>query len=157
MTHSVANSLGAVTFGCLGQLGELIAALPDRLWVKDTGGWPAWQHIVHSIATADVFIPGQSTPPPDDMTEEILDLREVGLAPPDKSTVMSYLETVQIKLDAFVKSLADTDLLEANEQLAQIGLPFNLAMTLSALGGHTSYHVGYGDALLRSEGLPGVF
>ena len=157
MSGSVVKSLGAITLTCLGQLALLIDALTDELWTSHTGGWPAWQHVIHSISTGDLFIPGPPTPAPPGLSKEALDLTAAADRVPTKEEAENYLAAVEAKLDDFIKSLGDGDLLHANERLSEIGLPFNLAMTLSALGGHTSYHVGYGDALLRDRGLPGVY
>jgi hypothetical protein len=141
----------------LDQLAALIEALPDALWAKSAGGWPAWQHVVHAIGASDLFTSGPATPPPAGLAPETIQLKSVGAVAPDKAAVKGYLAAVRSKVEAHAAALDDEALSRPNEATAAIGLPWNQATTLSILASHAAYHVGHGDALLRLEGLPGVF
>jgi hypothetical protein len=157
MPRSITESLSQAAKSNLGLLSALIEALPDALWAKKAGAWPVWQHVIHAVSGADLFTPGQPAAPPAGLTPDILQLKAVGPEAPAKAAAKAYLEAVLAKFEAFAATLNDAGLTAPNQALAAIGLPWDLATTLAALGSHTAYHVGYGDALLRGEGLPGVF
>jgi hypothetical protein len=157
MSRSITDSLIAAATGSLGQISALIDALPHGLWDRPIGGWPAWQHAIHAIWGDEFFTPGQPVAPPAGLSPDVLQLKAIGMSPPPKSEVKAYLAAVTAKIEAFGKTVVDADLSKPNVNTAKIGLDWNLATTLSVLSSHPSYHLGYGDALLRSESLPGVF
>jgi hypothetical protein len=157
MTGPITTSLGAVAQSCLSQLSGQIDSLPAELWIKPVGGWPAWQHVVHAISTVDLFIPGEPVEPPAGLSAEVLELEIQGSNAPAQALIAGYLGAVRDRLDVLVRSIEDGALTGENLKLAEIGLPFNLAMSLAGLATHASYHVGHIDALLRDHGLEGVF
>jgi hypothetical protein len=153
LVDTMARSIG----NHLGQVNDQIDALADPLWSKSAGGWPAWQHLLHAISVADLFVPGPLAAPPAGVAPDALKLKAVGGAAPPREAAKAYLGAVRQKVDAYVKSLSDDDLLKPNQALPPLGLDWNNLFTLGVLASHTAYHVGHGDALLRLEGLPGVF
>lgn len=157
MSRVITNSIVANTGNCIGQLAALIDAAPDDVWLMPAGAWPLWQHVIHAIWASDFFTPGPATPSPGNLPLDVIQLKMVGIDGPTKNEAKDYLAAVRAKVDAFTASLDDASLAKANEATAKIGLNWDLATTLCALGSHAAYHVGHGDALLRAEGLPGVF
>ena len=157
MPNPVAASLAATVKAYSNQLNALFNALPDSLWAGSAGAWPAWQHVAHAIWVVDVFVPGPSVAAPEGLGEDTLKLEAKGAPAPSKEALKAYFDLAMAKFDKFAASLADSDLASPNEAVAALGIPWNNAATLGSLGGHFSYHVGYCDALLTSQGLPGVF
>jgi hypothetical protein len=157
MSRAVTDSLANCALGSLGQIGQLIDALPEGLWTKTAGAWPVWQHIVHAAWACDFFSQAPYVPAPASLSQDVIQLKAVEPKAPDKAEIKKFVEGVTEKVKTFFASLDDSKLALPNEPLAKIGLKWDIAQTLSSISSHCAYHLGYGDALLRSEGLAGVF
>jgi hypothetical protein len=157
MSRETVDSLAAGAYDALALLKSLIDQLPDNLWAESTGSWPIWQHIAHALWGNDFFTPGPEVPAPKGLSVEILRLMDKGTDTPTKAQISSYLGEIRAKIETWVKSLSDSDLNKPNEKAKSIGLDWNLTRTFSILVAHPYYHIGYGDALLRDNGLSGVF
>jgi uncharacterized damage-inducible protein DinB len=157
LPKAITESLAKTALGYAGQLEALIDALPETLWEKKAGAWPAWQHIVHAASCFDFFLPGSPTPPPAGLGQDVVMLNAPGPEAPAKEEVKSYLSKCSEKIKAFASSLDDSKLSEPNGHLESFGIKWNMAETLANLAAHSAYHLGYGDALLRAEGLAGIF
>jgi hypothetical protein len=157
MTRSVTDSLAASVAGSLNQIGAFIDAAPDAVWSAKTGGWPAWQHVVHSVMAGDLFTPGDPVPAPAGLTPDVLGLKAKAEGTLPKDEARKYLKAVLAKIDGYAKTLTDSDLSKTNEKAKSIGLDWDVTKTFAVLTSHPSYHLGYLDALLRGEGLPGIF
>lgn len=159
MSQDISNSLKGPIDNAFGLVGQFIDVCPDDLWVENTGGWPIWQQIYHSLGAIGFFLdaPGQSQEP-DLVPGPVAGLNEVGAKPLSKDQVRGTLKEARAKVDAFVAGLADQDLAKRNEPLfAKIKLEMSLAGTMASICGHTLYHLGSCDAALRNRGLKGVF
>jgi hypothetical protein len=156
LSREIVDTLAACVKNNLGLLSALSEALPEPLWTKSAGGWPAWQHILHAINGTDLFTPGPATPPPDGVSPDVLQFKMQGSTAPINDVAKGYLAKVREKVDSFIENLSDDKLLEPNEGALALGLRLNLVATLALLSSHTAYHLGHGDALLRLEGLPGI-
>jgi uncharacterized damage-inducible protein DinB len=88
---------------------------------------------------------------------DVLTLDAAGDDAPARDAVKAYLAAVRAKVEAFAKTIDDSALPDPNEALVQAGLGWSIGQSLLAVSSHASYHLGHGDALLRSEGRPGIF
>ncbi|MDR2442051.1 MAG: DinB family protein [Deltaproteobacteria bacterium] len=157
MSRETVDSLAAGAFDALGLLKSLIDQLPDNLWTEPIGTWPVWQHIVHALWGNDFFTPGPAVPAPEGLSIEVLRLMDKGTNAPTKAQISAYLADVRTKIENFAKGVSDSDLNQPNEKAKSIGLDWNLTRTFAILVSHPYYHIGYGDALMRNNGLSGVF
>ena len=157
MSRAITESLAGSVKNTLGLLDALIDVLPENLWERKAGSWPIWQHLVHVISGSDLFVPGPRIQPPEGLIAEVIQLKALGTKAPSKAEVKEYHSKAAAKVKGFLASMEDSKLTDPNADLAKIGLNWNMATTIMVLASHASYHLGYGDFLLRSEGLAGVF
>jgi uncharacterized damage-inducible protein DinB len=91
------------------------------------------------------------------LPDDVIHFKTVGTQQVPKKVLLDYCQAVAAKVETFLKGLNDEDLTKPNENTAKIGLKWNLGRTLLMLTAHPYYHLGYGDAVLRNNGLAGIF
>jgi hypothetical protein len=158
MSREIISALKAAADDSLGLVAKFVEVCPDDLWTAENGGWPLWLHLSHAVWGNDFFTPGESCPPPEDLTVEQIRLVAPPTRPVAKAAFSAYLEKVKARTSVVLDALTDVDLPKINEKAKNVlKLDWSLARTLTLLSGHPLYHLGYCDAALRNRGLPGVF
>lgn len=139
-------------------LNQVVDACPDSVWTKKAGGYVFWQQIYHCFACADFFIgPKDGTPDMGPAGMEIAMLKVEPTEKMSKADVKAYGAKMKAKIDQWIASIDDATLTQPHEGLsARFGTPMNNVMVLAVMSGHSSYHVGHCDAILRDNGEKGV-
>lgn len=136
-----------------GFLNQIIEVAPENVWVKTGGGYPFWQQVYHCFACVDFFI----APAGDNMDDAVAMFKTTPAEAMSKGEVKAFGEKMKAKADAWIAGLDDAALAATNEGLsARRGMPMTNAVAFSAMIGHSSYHVGGCDAVLRDNGEKGV-
>ena len=139
-------------------LEQIVDVCPESVWAKKAGGYVFWQQIYHCFACMDYFIgPKDGTPDMGPQGMEVAMLKVAPSATASKADVKAYGAKMKEKADKWIASLDDAALSLPHEGFsARRGVPMNNAMVLAILSGHSSYHVGHCDAILRDNGEKGV-
>ena len=137
---------------------QFMEQCPDKLWARTFGGWPLWQHVLHTYACIDLFTlqaGGQAVPLP--VAEDLIALARVGSESVDKAPALDFMKVMKARADAYIAGLDDSMLAKKNEGFSgRRNMEFSHAQTMSILIGHAFYHFGTLDAALREEGLKGI-
>ncbi|MDR1486789.1 MAG: DinB family protein [Deltaproteobacteria bacterium] len=157
MSRTIVETLIPAINNSTALLKKLIDACPENIWNEKIGGWPVWQHVTHSVSASDLFAPGPRTSFKEPLTPELVRMAVPGNQPVPKSVVLEYFQDVEKKVSDFLASVTDEDLPKANENTAKVGLNWTLGQTLMNFSSHQLYHLGYADALLRNNGLKGIY
>jgi hypothetical protein len=157
MNSSIVHSLVPCVADSMGKIKKLIQECPDNLWNEKSGGWPVWQHVAHSISASDFFTPGPPTAFDPPLTKDLIQLNVQGTEAVPKKVILDYYNKVETKVGDYLNGLNDIDLTKPNENTAKIGLNWDISRTIVLLAAHPLYHLGYGDAVLRNNGLKGIF
>lgn len=140
-------------------LFRLVDECPDDLWKKKGGGFFYWQQIYHAFYCIDYFL----LPPDGKMPEEpyggaVAMFNEAPASAPSKETVKQFGTRMKTKADAWIASLDDGALGKRHEGMSvRRKEDVNNAAVFASLCGHTMYHVGCLDSVLRGHGLKGVY
>lgn len=138
---------------------------PEEVWLESFGGRPVGRQIYHAVAATATYLqsmtgkqmacdfPEAIDPFPDSGMPQ-----EDHLPIPSKKGALSLLRNIKSGLDNLLGQLDDADLLLKNEPVSQFlnGWVSN-ADVLGIMTAHMLYHLGSGDAALRSRGIPGAF
>ena len=141
-----------------GLLMQEIEVCPETVWGKKGGGFVFWQQIYHCCWAVDLFtLPKDGTPEPAPWGEDVAGFKAEPKKTPSKAELKAYAAKMKARADAWIAALNDAALTQLNEGLsARWGSPMNNAMALALMSGHSSYHVGSCDAILRDNGGKGV-
>jgi hypothetical protein len=141
-----------------GFLTQIIDVCPDAVWTKKAGGFVFWQQLYHCFATVDFFLlPKDGTPEPGPWGAEVATFKAEPTAKPTKEELKAYAGKMKAKVDAWIATLDDASLSQTHEGFsARRGATMSNAMVLAILSGHSSYHIGSCDAILRDNGEKGV-
>ncbi|GHS98361.1 hypothetical protein AGMMS50276_20030 [Synergistales bacterium] len=139
-------------------LNELIKVCPDSVWTKKGGGFVFWQQLYHCFFCVSLFVlPKDSEPQPGPWGLDVAKFKSEPTTAPSKEELKTYADKKKAEADAWIATLDDAKLTEENAGLsARFGAPMNNAMALAIMSGHSSYHIGSCDAVLRDNGEKGV-
>ena len=142
-----------------GFLTKLIDVCPEVLWNKKAGGYLFWQHMYHCFGCIDYFIGAkEGTPDAGPLGMDVVMFKAEPAITPTKEDIKAYAAKMKAKADAWVATLDDVALTLPNEGFsARKGMPMTNALVLSIMAGHSFYHVGNCDAVLRDNGEKGVY
>jgi hypothetical protein len=137
---------------------QIIDVCPDAVWAKKAGGFVFWQQLYHCFAVADFFLlPKDGVPEPGPWGAEVSGLKAEPTTTPTKEELKAYAGKMKAKIDAWIATLDDASLAQTHEGFsARRGTPMSNVMVLAILSGHSSYHIGSCDAILRDNGEKGV-
>lgn len=142
-----------------GFLEQFIEASSDNSWNTLIGGDPAWQHVLHALATCEFFLAPKEGKP--ELTPSFP--QEVVMfgnrpAAPAKELVKAVAKEARAYDEKFLNGLNDEDLGKIHEGFsARMGMPVTNAALIANFIGHLYYHFGQCDAVLRNNGEPGLF
>lgn len=134
-----------------GLLNQVIDVCPNDVWDKKAGGFLFWQQVYHCFGCVDFFISGEEKVSPDDavMFKPVPSM--------SKDEVRAFGAKMKAKADAWISALDDDSLGVKNESVsARFGMPMTNVATFSLMIGHSMYHIGSCDAILRDNGQKGV-
>jgi hypothetical protein len=139
-------------------LTQIIDVCPNSVWSKKAGGFVFWQQLYHCFGAVNFFLlpkDGKSEPGP--WGAEVANFKAEPTVTPSKDELKAYAAKMKAQADAWIATLDDASLSQIHEGLsARWGSPMNNAMVLAILSGHSSYHIGSCDAILRDNGEKGV-
>ena len=140
-------------------LFRLIDECPDDLWKKKGGGFFYWQQVYHAFYCVDYFL----LPPESEMADEpfgraVAMFSEIPASAPSKETVRKFGVSMKKKADEWIAFLNDEFLgLRHDGMSVRRKAEMNNGAVFVSLCGHTMYHVGCLDSVLREHGLKGVY
>ncbi|MDR1622360.1 MAG: DinB family protein [Synergistaceae bacterium] len=139
-------------------LTQVIDVCPDAVWTKKAGGYVFWQQLYHCFSAVDYFLlPKDGAGEPGPWGADVSGFKAEPTVTPGKEELKAYAAKMKAKVDTWVASLDDDALSQNHEGLSsRWGAPTSNAATLAILSGHSMYHVGSCDAILRDNGEKGV-
>jgi uncharacterized damage-inducible protein DinB len=139
-------------------LTQIIDVCPDAVWNRKAGGFVFWQQLYHCFACVDFFIlPKDGTPEAGPWGGDVAMFKADPETTPAKAEVKAYAAKKKASADAWIASLDDAALAKEHEGFsARRGASMSNAMVLAIMSGHSSYHIGSCDAILRDNGGKGV-
>jgi len=143
----------------MGFLFKLIDECPDALWGERKGGFFVWQQLYHAFYCVDYFL----LPPDGEMPEKpygraVAMFSEEADTPLSKDELRAFGKDMKAKADTWIASLDDAALGQRHEGMsARKKAEMSNAVVFASLCGHTMYHVGCLDSVLRESGLKGVY
>ena len=154
----VTDSLKATFDRGWGFLTQIIDVCPDAVWTKKAGGFVFWQQLYHCFACVDYFLmPKDGTLDAGSCGMEIAMLKTEPKTALSKEEVKAYAAKMKAKADAWIATLDDATLSKEHEGFtSRRGSSVCNAMLLGIMSGHSSYHIGSCDAILRDNGEKGV-
>ncbi len=154
----VDNQRGSFDFA-FSLMMQFMDVCPDELWGKKFGGWPIWQQVYHALNAVAFFIAEPGAEPVHALAApEVGSLNAQGDKPITKAAMKSFADQVKAAADGYMDALTDADMLTQAEGATLRMKRETLHATVMALMiGHMLYHLGSCDALLRENGLKGVF
>ncbi|MDD4700767.1 MAG: DinB family protein [Desulfovibrio sp.] len=159
MSRDITNAIEGPYRHSWSLLVQLIDTCPDKIWGEKRGGWPFWQQVAHTLAVLNFLTLAENEEPlPSPCDTDTLMLKVQGSCVMGKDAMRTYAESVRVSVDAWLAGISDSDLANVNTLLSKkMGRDIALGATIAMLASHTCYHVGSCDAVLRENGLPGVF
>lgn len=141
-----------------GFLNQIIDVCPEAVWSKKAGGYLFWQQIYHCFACVEYFLgPKDGKPEMGPMGMEVAMFKTTPATKVTKDEVRAFGAKMKEKVDNWIASLDDAALSQIHEGFtARRGVPMSNAMVLAIMSGHSSYHIGHCDAILRDNGEKGV-
>jgi hypothetical protein len=139
-------------------LTQVIDVCPEAVWAKKAGGFVFWQQLYHCFSVVNFFLlPKDGVAEPGPWGAEVAGFKAEPAATPSKEDLKAYAAKMKGKADAWIATLDDASLSQLHEGFsARRGTAISNAMTLAILAGHSSYHIGSCDAILRDNGEKGV-
>ena len=159
MSNRITPSFKGDFEAIMDMIDKLIDACPDNLWNKKAGGFVFWQQLLHAVACVDFFamrpgIPTQKI----NQDPDVIHLKTAPTGTMSKAELKTLSATMKQVGIAFMDSLSEDQLFAKHEALSQyFGKDINNLDGLTKILWHTSYHFGCCDAMLREEGLTGIF
>ena len=139
-------------------MDQIIDVCPEAVWGKKAGGFVFWQQLYHCFACVDYFLmpkDGAIDAGPQGMEIAMLDKEPT--AKVGKEEVRAYAAKMKAKADAWFETMDDESLSLHHEGFsARRGGPVSNAMLIAIMSGHSQYHVGGCDVILRDNGEKGV-
>ena len=135
----------------LDMLADAIRLCPDDFWTETMAGYPYWRQMYHALESLDYWLTVKAVGAGGeayeaqrfgkDVSPELDgDCREVVV----KGELLAFLGDLRSRLDSLLAVVGEGDAAAVDALLTQIR--------------HIQYHVGHGDAALRSRGAaPGVW
>ncbi len=144
-----------------GLMEKQIEVCPDALWNKKGGGYVFWQQVLHSIACAELFaLTGvdDKTVLLDKYDREIIFLLKEPDFEVSKATMLEHARLAKAVADKFVTGLSAANLTDTQPRLSKtFGREQTMQNAVMALIRHCNYHLGCCDAVLRENGVKGVY
>ena len=140
-------------------LFQQIDEASDAVWAAKGGKFIYWQHIYHTFACIDFFVP----PPGGAMdlgpgTTEIAMFKDFPNQPLSKEAVREYGLKKKAQVYAWIDGLDDSDLTKKNEAVSERRkMDVNNGTVVASIAGHFFYHIGCNDTILRENGHAGVY
>lgn len=160
MSRDIVNAAQGSYRHAISLFDRFVEVCPDAVWNEKSGGWPVWQHMVHVLTAMDFFVRDEGEEPipcPVDADTGRL-VRVAEGSPLSRESLNTYALAVKARADAFIQALTDADLAMKREAVSKgMGRDMSNVAVLGLLADHIFYHLGYGDAALRNNGLAGVF
>jgi hypothetical protein len=136
---------------CIGMLEEIVDDCPDELWVMDQKGAPIWRHVYHTVVGIDFWFRGSKNDAFDFLTfgkSVEPDLEKPSRDRLTRKELKRCIARTRVKLSAFVKTVHGEGLCSKSE-LTEV---FTKADLLLMQIRHFQHHIGYCNALMRSNG-----
>jgi hypothetical protein len=139
-------------------LVQIIDVCPEGVWTKKEGGYVFWQQLYHCFAAVNYFLlPKDGIAEPGPWGADVSGFKAEPAVKAGKEELKAYAAKMKAKIDTWIDSLDDASLSQDHEGFSsRRGAPMSNAMTLAILSGHSNYHVGSCDAILRNHGEKGV-
>lgn len=156
--RAITDSLKANFDRGWGLLDQIIEVCPEAVWSKKAGGFLFWQQIYHCFGCVDYFIgPKDGTLDAGPLGMDTVMFKACPEATPSKAEVKAYGDQMRAKADTWIAALDDAALAQTHEGFsARRGAPMTNGMVFSIMSGHSMYHVGGCDVILRDNGEKGV-
>lgn len=154
----VTESLKAAFDRGWGLLDQLIEVCPDSVWNKKAGGFLFWQQLYHCFGCVDYFIaPKDAASDGGPLGVEVIMFKKEPSVAPSKEEVKAFSAKMKSKADTWLDGLDDAALALPHEGFsARRGTTMTNATTLAIMAGHSMYHIGSCDAILRDCGEKSV-
>ena len=158
MSTSFSASINKDYAHILGMITAMIDACPDALWKRKAGGFVFWQQLLHAVSTAAFFAGEGYAAPAVHQPPDVIQLKIAPSQDMSKAELKEYVTAVSQAVAAYCDALTKERLHARHETLSSyFGREITVRDSLLKLLWHTAYHLGCCDALLREEGVPGVF
>ncbi|MDR1741357.1 MAG: DinB family protein [Synergistaceae bacterium] len=156
--RAVTDALKGSFDGNWGFLLKEIDLCPDSVWGKKAGGFVFWQQLYHCFATIDFFIsPKDAAPAPGPWGADVAGFKAAPNKTATKDELRAYAAKQKAAADAWFATVDDASLLKEHEGLSfRWKQPMTNATVIALMTGHSMYHVGSCDAILRDNGVSGV-
>ncbi|MDR1124470.1 MAG: hypothetical protein LBM64_00185 [Deltaproteobacteria bacterium] len=159
MSKNAVNSLIMAHDRAFSFLERFIDASSDKTWSTRVGGDPAWQHLLHALATSEFFLAPKEGGPelPHHFSMEVVMFQACPSAP-SRDQLKTVAREARAYTEKFLHSLSDAELDSLHEGAgARMGAPLTNVALIANLIGHLYYHFGHCDAALRDNGEKGLF
>ena len=138
-----------------------IEVCPESLWQGVSGGFPFWQHHVHTFSCVEhMYVPPRS----EDFAPLAFHPRQVVMLSKDpgpavsKRDVLAYAAMTKALALEFMSGLDAGRLALRHDRMSAIlGKERTVQHALIGMVRHANYHLGCCDAVLREHGLAGVY
>jgi hypothetical protein len=139
-------------------LTQIVDVCPEAVWTKKGGGYVFWQQLYHCFSAVNYFLlPKDGTAEPGPWGADVSGFKAEPTVTPGKEDLKAYAAKMKAVVDTWVAALDDAALSQNHEGFsARRGAPMSNATTLAIMSGHSMYHVGSCDAILRDNGEKGV-
>lgn len=139
-------------------LEKQIETCPDDLWTRKAGGFVVWQQFFHSLACILLFAGSEDVFTSLGYSPQVMMLSGESDKVMSREEMRTLAQKAKQKAHAFFDGQSTATLTEKNEGLSKgLGRDMTNQTAAIALIRHNCYHLGGCDAVLRDNGLPGVY
>lgn len=139
-------------------LEKQIENCPDDLWISKAGGYLVWQQFFHSLACTLLFAGSEDVFTSLGYSPQVIMLTHEANKAMTREQMQALAPKARQKAHAFFDGQSVATLTEKNEGLSKgLGREMTNQNAAIALIRHNCYHLGACDAVLRDNGLPGVY
>ncbi|SHN62694.1 hypothetical protein [Desulfovibrio litoralis] len=136
-----------------------IIIIPDSLWNKTLGGYPLWQQFFHTLACIELYALPDNQPSEQTFhTKEIVMLSGITNDIINKEDMLIFAQKMKKQALNFIEDMSLEKLTKKhNRTSTALKKECTNQYALIGLIRHICYHLGCCDALLRENGIKGVY
>ena len=146
-------------FDCFwGLMLKQIEVCPDELWNRRVGGWIFWQQVMHSIACVELFVLPEGQAGENRFSRDDMLLLRDSDERPSKAELLEMAGKMKELADSYIDNTTSAQLGDIEPGMTRrLGRESTRQNAIMALIRHCCYHLGCCDAILRENGIPGVY
>lgn len=142
-----------------GLMEQQITMCPEAVWMRKAGGWPFWQQIFHTVMLSEFYALAEGLPSAQDrFSPEVVMLSQEPDGCMTKEEMLALSGRMKALVHEFMGGLTVEDLTREHPRLSKVfGRSVSNQFALIGAIRHYCYHLGCCDAILRDNGLKGVY